>query len=694
MYFKLHKIHKILEERPMSLFNNQWDSDLGIVGRTTVEKSSFLEAKVYENDVYQFELEETGDLNISLNPSSGDNADLELYRDSNDNGELDADDELVGSSYSAAGTEDTIDYDGAEADTYFARVEYHDGGNDNYLDYDFSLYTEESSPDTGLFDHPTDYDLGYVGRNATERSTFLEEGVYENDIYKFALEETGDLDISLHNISKGDDADLELYRDTNSNGILDGNDELIDSSNSAGDTADAIRYDDAAAGDYFTRVYYHDGGDDKIIDYDLTLFADEPTPENKYGDTQTNYDLGSIERDTIDRSTFLEEGVYEHDVYKFSFSETSDLDISLHSIETDDDADLELYRDTNDNGKLDASDEYVSGSSEFDGTDDIIDYDGAVAGTYFAHVDYYSGGHDDYIDYELSLSAEGYVNNDNRYEHQTNFDHFGSVGRTPTETTLFLEKGVYENDAYQFTLEKAGDLNISLYDLSAGDDADLDLFRDVNDNNILDGDDEYITTSSNHNELDDVIRYEDAAAGTYFANVNYYDGGNDDLIDYSLSVSVEADEITDDSTSTGEELVGNYYNNTLNGTANNDTIIGNAGNDLLSGGGGDDILTGSNPNAIDSGLGELDTITGGEGADIFVLGDSVEAYYQGNGYDDYATITDFDWYEGDTIRAHGVAEDYSISEYNGGTDIYYQSELVGYVENTTDVIIAEDFTFV
>jgi|GEM_PF-1387376 len=678
----------------MSLFNNQWDSDLGIVGRTTVEKSSFLEAKVYENDVYQFELEETGDLNISLNPSSGDNADLELYRDSNDNGELDADDELVGSSYSAAGTEDTIDYDGAEADTYFARVEYHDGGNDNYLDYDFSLYTEESSPDTGLFDHPTDYDLGYVGRNATERSTFLEEGVYENDIYKFALEETGDLDISLHNISKGDDADLELYRDTNSNGILDGNDELIDSSNSAGDTADAIRYDDAAAGDYFTRVYYHDGGDDKIIDYDLTLFADEPTPENKYGDTQTNYDLGSIERDTIDRSTFLEEGVYEHDVYKFSFSETSDLDISLHSIETDDDADLELYRDTNDNGKLDASDEYVSGSSEFDGTDDIIDYDGAVAGTYFAHVDYYSGGHDDYIDYELSLSAEGYVNNDNRYEHQTNFDHFGSVGRTPTETTLFLEKGVYENDAYQFTLEKAGDLNISLYDLSAGDDADLDLFRDVNDNNILDGDDEYITTSSNHNELDDVIRYEDAAAGTYFANVNYYDGGNDDLIDYSLSVSVEADEITDDSTSTGEELVGNYYNNTLNGTANNDTIIGNAGNDLLSGGGGDDILTGSNPNAIDSGLGELDTITGGEGADIFVLGDSVEAYYQGNGYDDYATITDFDWYEGDTIRAHGVAEDYSISEYNGGTDIYYQSELVGYVENTTDVIIAEDFTFV
>ena len=677
----------------MNLFEHQWDSNLDTVGRDTTERSSFLEQGVYENDVYQFELEETGDLNISLNPSSGDDADLELYRDSNDNGMLDADDELVDSSYSGVDAEDTINYDGAEADTYFARVKYHSGGDDNYLDYDLSLYTEESSQGNDLYEHTTNYDLGYMGRTAVERSTFLEEGMFENDVYKFALDKTGDLDISLHNLSAGDDADLELYRDTNSNGVLDANDELIDSSTSAGDAEDAIRYEDAAAGEYFTRVYYHEGGDDLTIDYDLTLFADEPTPGTKYGESQTDYDLGSLDRNTIDRSTYLEEGTYEHDVYKFSFDETSDLDISLHSLETEDDADLELYRDSNDNGILDNNDEYVSGSSELSGSDDVLDYDGAEAGTYFAHVNYYDGGHDHRIDYELSLSADSYVNNENLKEYQTNFD-LGNVGRTPTERSTFLEKGVYENDAYQFTVEEAGDLNISVYGLSAGDDADLELYRDVNDNGILDGSDEFITDSYAVSDADDVIRYEDAAADTYIANVGYYYGGDDNYLDYSLSVSIEADETTNENTSAGQQIAGNYYNNTLNGTANNDTIVGNAGNDVLSGGGGDDILTGSNPRVADSGSGELDTITGGDGADTFVLGDSNKAYYQDSDYGDYATITDFDWYEGDTIRVYGVAEDYSISEYNGGMDIYYQSELIGYVENTTDVIISQDFTFV
>lgn len=291
------------------------------------------------------------------------------------------------------------------------------------------------------------------------------------------------------------------------------------------------------------------------------------------------------------------------------------------------------------------------------------------------------------------MSADNYANSENRFEYQTNFD-LGNVGRTPTETSLYLEEGYFENDAYQFSLEETGDLDISLYNLSAEDDADLELYRDVNDNGILDASDEFVDGSYSFGDADEFIRYEDAAADTYFANVSYYDGGDDGLIDYSLSLSAEAEETSGGNTSTGEVLVGDAGDNTLTGTEYNDTITGGAGHDTLFGGYGDDILTGSNPDVFDSGSGELDTITGGYGADVFVLGDSHEAYYQGYGYGDYATITDFDWYEGDKIQVHGVAEDYSTSEYNGGTDIYYQSELIGYVENTTDVIIASDFNFV
>ncbi|MDJ0532956.1 MAG: S8 family serine peptidase [Xenococcaceae cyanobacterium MO_207.B15] len=162
-------------------------------------------------------------------------------------------------------------------------------------------------------------------------------------------------------------------------------------------------------------------------------------------------------------------------------------------------------------------------------------------------------------------------------------------------------------------------------------------------------------------------------------------------IDYvGITTSGIEDVVTGDG---HDSLIGNSVNNSLSGMRGNDTIIGGSGNDTLQGGDGSDILTGSNPNVYNSGSGEYDDLTGGVGADIFVLGDSYEAYYQDFGY---ATITDFDWSEGDTIQVFGSASDYSLQEdtFNGGIDILYQGDLIGYVSNTTDVIISYDFTFV
>ena len=543
-----------------------------------------------------------------------------------------------------------------------------------------------------LFENQFTYEVGYVGRTAYENSTFLSEGSLENDVYNFSISEAGDLDVSLHNLSYGDDADLRLYADSNSNGFLDAHDELLETSNNLGDADDSIRYADATAGNYFARVNYFDGGHDGAIDYDLSLVLDEPAVEDLFN-YQFNYDLGSIDRNTVERSTFLSQGHYENDVYQFSINETSNLDLSLASLDATDDADLQLYYDTNHDGILDANDQLITGSYGLAGVEDAIAYDQAAAGTYFARVDYHHGGHDGIIDYDLSLSADPYVNNHNRFQYQSNL-YLGTVGRDAIETSLYLEQGVYENDSYELTLEEAGDLNVTLYDLSHGDDADLSLFRDVNNNYILDADDEFIDNSVNLGDADDAIDYANADAGTYFALVRYYDGGHDGLIDYSLSASAEFEATHGGGTTAGQVLVGDAGHNTLNGTQYNDTIIGNAGDDILHGGGGDDILTGSNPNVLNSGAGEYDIITGGAGADVFVLGDSVEAYYQSHGYDDYATITDFDWTQGDTIRVHGVAEDYHTSEYNGGTDIFYQGELIGHVENTTDVLVHADFSFV
>jgi Ca2+-binding RTX toxin-like protein len=84
----------------------------------------------------------------------------------------------------------------------------------------------------------------------------------------------------------------------------------------------------------------------------------------------------------------------------------------------------------------------------------------------------------------------------------------------------------------------------------------------------------------------------------------------------------------------------------------NDVLYGGKGNDFLDGGKGSDKLYGDENNDVLVGYGgtiktpssEIDTLTGGSGADTFVLGDpnrdDLASFYIGAGY---AIITDFNW---------------------------------------------------
>jgi Ca2+-binding RTX toxin-like protein len=143
----------------------------------------------------------------------------------------------------------------------------------------------------------------------------------------------------------------------------------------------------------------------------------------------------------------------------------------------------------------------------------------------------------------------------------------------------------------------------------------------------------------------------------------------------------------------------------------NDYLDGGSGDDMLQGGSGSDDLNGGTDNDIligvydftapqnsiqpqyNAGQYEYDTLTGGDGADTFVLGNSVEAFYNNDGFSGYAEITDFNWAEGDKFQVFGSLDDYTTSEFGGGIDIYYQNDLIAWVSNTTDVIPSEDFIF-
>ncbi|WP_019506863.1 calcium-binding protein [Pleurocapsa sp. PCC 7319] len=173
--------------------------------------------------------------------------------------------------------------------------------------------------------------------------------------------------------------------------------------------------------------------------------------------------------------------------------------------------------------------------------------------------------------------------------------------------------------------------------------------------------------------------FDDNLVGTATDNSIFGYEGDDTLS------GLDGDDLLDGWTG-NDELLGDFGNDILLGYTGNDSLLGGTGNDLLAGEAGDDLLNGYGQTEL-----EYDTLSGGVGADIFVLGDMSGVYYAELGF---ATISDFEWIEGDKIQVFGSASDYSLSEFDGGMDIYYQNDLIGYVENTTDVLLESDFIFV
>jgi Ca2+-binding RTX toxin-like protein len=104
-------------------------------------------------------------------------------------------------------------------------------------------------------------------------------------------------------------------------------------------------------------------------------------------------------------------------------------------------------------------------------------------------------------------------------------------------------------------------------------------------------------------------------------------------------------------------LFGGAGDDKVNGGLGHDILMGGIGNDFLNGGAGYDTLVGVG-NTL--GVGEIDRLTGGGNADLFVLGDEDDVYYLGGGNSDYAYITDFS--SGiDTIQLNGVFADYTFA---------------------------------
>ena len=114
-----------------------------------------------------------------------------------------------------------------------------------------------------------------------------------------------------------------------------------------------------------------------------------------------------------------------------------------------------------------------------------------------------------------------------------------------------------------------------------------------------------------------------------------------------------------------DSLDGGVGTDHLSGGLGNDSLIGGAGRDGLSGDAGNDTLTGCF-SGLNGGRGEVDTLTGGAGADMFALGYSNGAFYDdgvasNSGAGDYALIADFTA-GSDRLRLDGKASGYYLAK--------------------------------
>lgn len=228
--------------------------NLGLIGSTPVVRNNFTVTETAPTDVFQFQINSTRNLNLSLTDiSAGDDAELFLYRD-NGNGFFDSGDQLV-TFDATGGNRDEVINRRVDAGTYFAEVRRFGPGSSGTVSYDFAV-SATAPNSTADFNNllGSEFDsLGNLSGDVTRGSNV--SNVDTSDIYRFSLGLFEGVNITLSNLLA--DADIRLIRDFNNNRIVDAGEEIARSTR-GGTTSDVIS-NIRESGEYFLQVNQFSG---------------------------------------------------------------------------------------------------------------------------------------------------------------------------------------------------------------------------------------------------------------------------------------------------------------------------------------------------------------------------------------------------------------------------------------------------
>jgi hypothetical protein len=214
-------------------------------------------------DFFKFTASGSGRVSAQLNPQLGDDANLALIRDANNNGKVDPGETLAASTLPGNRVDELTSP--IAAGTYFLRVNF------NGLEGEESKYFLSFHTDYAGSTPATARNVGTL----TGKRTFDDwasgpfTGVISDtaDVYRLKLTSAKPLAVKLTGVLGGQDLNLELFRDINNDGVLSPN-ELMASSNKVDSSSEQISRS-LVAGTYFVRVVGVNGE----TNYHLTMSA-------------------------------------------------------------------------------------------------------------------------------------------------------------------------------------------------------------------------------------------------------------------------------------------------------------------------------------------------------------------------------------------------------------------------------------
>lgn len=143
-----------------------------------------------------------------------------------------------------------------------------------------------------------------------------------------------------------------------------------------------------------------------------------------------------------------------------------------------------------------------------------------------------------------------------------------------------------------------------------------------------------------------------------------------------------------------DRIFGGKDDDYISGGGGNNRLFGQTGNDILMGGDGNERLKGAQssvPDAVD-----MDTLRGGDGNDIFVLGNQKGSLYENGGEQDKALIIDFVSGQ-DRLQLFGSIGDYTVQVTDGASLIFRGTELIATVNRfflAEPIDLAKDAKFI